>query len=349
MRKRNICIALIGAVAVSVLIVPLLIPVPAKLIYVLTSPPASGGKVWTTCIAVNPDANLLAIGYSYGYNRIRVLRMPTMHQIVTFKEDGWVKAISWSCDGSFIASYTTRLKEGSFSESVGRVKVWDLEGRKVMWECEGGGVVCFHPNGPILAVGGKETLKLFRIPTMRIVWVARLPKRWTTNTLKFSPRGELLAIGGLNASREHPSTVVFVFRVRDGKLLTSWRCTGSPTHAYCEVSDIAFHPDKLQLVIGTGYGETFRWDIGSGETITYPNSGLAVAFSPDGRLIATASHRGIIIVRDSRTGKIFAKWKGHRIGIKAITFNQKDGLLFSCAADGRFVIWKISGYEIERK
>ena len=54
-------------------------------------------------------------------------------------------------------------------------------------------------------------------------------------------------------------------------------------------------------------------------TLTHPNAAYGVAFSPDGRRVASASLDNTIKLWDAATGKELAHLKGHGDGVCGVT------------------------------
>jgi WD40 repeat protein len=69
------------------------------------------------------------------------------------------------------------------------------------------------------------------------------------------------------------------------------------------------------------------------------NSGLGVAFSPDGRRLANGSRDHMIQIWDARTGRELTSCKGHSSTVGSVMFSP-DGLsLASASADGTTRVW----------
>jgi WD40 repeat protein len=87
------------------------------------------------------------------------------------------------------------------------------------------------------------------------------------------------------------------------------------------------------------------WDIKSGECLRiFPqNSHLirAVAFSPDGRLLANMSHQRVGLW-DVNTGECFKTLQGHTSQIYAIAFSSDGETLVSCSMDSTIKLWDVN-------
>src|SRR5262245_59172246 len=74
----------------------------------------------------------------------------------------------------------------------------------------------------------------------------------------------------------------------------------------------------------------------------------AMAFSPDGRLIATGGSDTAIKIWDAATGRVLRTLNGHVGGVKAVAFSPDGQRLGSGGNDGRIRFWEIaSGVEAD--
>ncbi len=69
---------------------------------------------------------------------------------------------------------------------------------------------------------------------------------------------------------------------------------------------------------------------------------LALAFSPNGNLLATGSTNGVVNIWDIASDKIVASLNGHTDWIRAVEFSHDGNLLVSCGDDQTLRIWDVN-------
>jgi WD40 repeat protein len=68
-----------------------------------------------------------------------------------------------------------------------------------------------------------------------------------------------------------------------------------------------------------------------------------IAFSPDGKLLASGGDDGTVRLWDVGTGKEVRKYAGHEDAVRAIAFSADGTRLASASADTTVLIWEVAG------
>lgn len=113
-----------------------------------------------------------------------------------------------------------------------------------------------------------------------------------------------------------------------------------------------FSPDGEYIAVGHHIRGIFAlWNVSTGELVRrFPGArgaGTAIAFSQDGRLVATGSINDQIMVWETKTGKAVSTMNGHQRPIMSIAFSPDGTRLVSSGHDRKVKLWDVSkGREI---
>ncbi|WP_159024550.1 WD40 repeat domain-containing protein [Streptomyces scabiei] len=277
-------------------------------------------------VAFSPDGRLLASGSGDGW--VRVWDPVGRRQLDEPPEatGAPVSSVAFSPDGRWLAS-------GSVD---GNVRVWrppgkDRRARELPWlreqtdeplTCVGAGScsVAFSPDGKLLAVGsGDGVVQLWNLSAPYQIGHERTAFRAKACSVAFSPDGKLLAV-----------------EYGDGSVQLR-----EPTgHARYEIS--------ADLLASRNAGKARRQHgimkrafLGARPSAEEPRAGVgagAVAFSPDGSLLATASGDGILRLWDP-AGRQEIRGPVGMFPVVAMAFSPDGSLLATASGDGMVRLW----------
>jgi WD40 repeat protein/serine/threonine protein kinase len=247
-----------------------------------------------------------------------------------------VQAVALSRDEETIAS----------AGQDGTVRIWSAATGKLLRTLEGHAgpvhAVSLHPDGERVASGGEDaTLRVRNRRTGETI-LNLAPFNHRVLGLAHHPDGKELASAG-----------------KDGTVRLWELPTGTPRRQFDLPGDlprdgafscVAYNSDGTLLCAGVSLGQNapqlapiLIWDRDSGERKlrlpAHQGATLAVAFSPDGTLLATAGADRLVKVWDVKRGELVVICPGHRAAVQGVAFSPDGARLFSAGADHTVHIW----------
>jgi WD40 repeat protein/serine/threonine protein kinase/tetratricopeptide (TPR) repeat protein len=271
-----------------------------------------------TAAVFSPDGRLLAYTgfdpYRDGKERfslpIEVWDIKTGRHLHSLPGSNGSVSASFSPDSSLLAVCT--IWDNA-------VQIWDVQAGKHLrsWPVES--PPAFHPNGRELVSGGKSNVTFWDVRTGKTI--RQLPALGGRLTL--SPDGTLFA--------ESNNKAVTVRETATGRELNRFAHGALALDHFVEGPQVAFSPDGAYLLEATNPPRI--WETRTGallhELSGYPGLVMGVAFSPDGRLAATAGSQGVIHIWDVPSGVERFYFRGHREWAACVNFHPDGWCLVS--------------------
>ncbi|MDP6438745.1 MAG: protein kinase [Candidatus Brocadiia bacterium] len=253
--------------------------------------------------------------------------------------------------GDFVPGVAFRPGGGelAYCGSDGMVRIVDIDPAAEVrqpFELPGKAIpraLAFSPDGKRLAVGAEDTTcHVYNLESAgRQTWASGHLSR--LNGVAFSVDGRVL----LTAS---------------GDAVKLWDVVMPNPRELLELSDAAWPAAVLRLAAGKGYVgekavrgvlaartgelEVSVWELGFEHDpmrFDCDTAPMALAFSPDGRLLAAGCRGGWVRLWDWETAELLAEGKGHKRGVVALAFSPRGRLLATGGNDEKILLWDVTG------
>ena len=320
-----------------------------------------GTEAWVSGDARKPPTQHTSEGGRVGFSRdgkhlinlganntIRVRDIETGASVQTLTgTGGYTKTMGFSSAGNYLG-IRIRYKNAVELWSEETIARFPHEMRVMTAELSG--------DGALLATGGRDNkVRLWDVETEKLHQTLS-GHIGPIQGLAFSPDGTLLvSSGGRNWEEQAGDDgITYTFSSGEGvvdKTAKVWNVTTAENIATFEHLDavraIAFSPDGTLLATSAG-----RTDIRSTKawqdiaTLSTVNA-TSLAFSPDGTRIAVgmSGRQSTVQIWDIATRKPIATFIGHKRGIRSLAFSPDSRLLASGGSDGVIYLWNLTSDE----
>lgn len=233
----------------------------------------------------------------------------------------------------------------ALSDYSGDICLFDLNTGKLTTTLSPGGqshmsAVAFSPSGGVLAGAYDDSAYLWNPATGKLTATFHEAGSKSVSTVAFSPDGRILAAGTEAGS-------VYLWNTATGALTATLHDPASQG-----VSNVTFNESGTSLAVADDNGSTYLWNAASdtlSATLKDPPSqnqgGVeAVAFSPDGGVLAAAALQSVYIW-NTATGALIATLNDpSRFGPTpvSVAFSPDGKILAFGDADGNAYLWDMS-------
>jgi WD40 repeat protein/beta-lactamase regulating signal transducer with metallopeptidase domain len=297
-------------------------------------------------MAFSPDKKTIATATEA--NTVKLWDLATGKELARLDGDlyRW-HCLAFSHDGKLLA---VGGGEWNGDKLKGQVNFWDTETHKLVGKLTGHAqpVLClaFSPDKKTIATGANDaTVRLWQLDGFKEIGAMEGHDSWVEG-VAFTPDG------GTVISSSHDGTV----RLWDAAKRTP--VTRLDGHVP-PVRTVAVSHDGKQLFTGGAARMLKAWDLTTHKELAHfqPKSGpvgeesivLATAYSPDGKLLATAHENGAITLRNAANGDYLRTLEGHEDGATCLAFTKDGKTMISGGVDHTVRLWEVETGKLRAK
>ncbi|MFO0808342.1 MAG: protein kinase [Gemmataceae bacterium] len=322
------------------------------------------GLGWVLAAAISPDGRTLAAAGTskeranvYGTSDVALVDIATREETGRLPGGGWAAmSVAFAPDGATLAvtAKAEYRREGDKDVvTTPSINLWDVATRTKRREFASFGngqpaahTVAFSPDGSMLVAANSSAERLYEVSSGRLLWENMVNG---TAAVAFSPDGRTVVRGNYN-----DGTVTFLDPAtgREGRKFGQRYGGGYTSSWYDFVGNrcLATSPNGRRVALSgrtndfSAPGVVRVYDAADGhaiaELIGHRAEVWAVAYSPDGRTIATGSEDHTVKVWDAATGLELLTLRGHSARVSSVAFSPDGTLLVSAAWDGTVRLWR---------
>jgi WD40 repeat protein len=247
---------------------------------------------------------------------------------------GRVRSLSFSADGGLLASCAGHGLAVSLWDLTRRGKRSFLSGHR-----ERVTQVLFAPAEPLLASRDTWSVTLWDAARRR-EWPHQIGPTGFSFGIAFSPDGRSLVVG----RNDGPSYEVTHLDVASGNVVLERQVRSGERSWLTAGRGLAYSPAGDGLAVLDHDGRAHLWGLSPvGLRAQLPQWGSvhALAFSPDGRLLAVGTGP-VVRLWAAAGGELLATLKGHRLMVTGVAFTPDGRLLASASTDDQVKLWDVA-------
>jgi hypothetical protein len=191
------------------------------------------------------------------------------------------------------------------------------------------------PWAPLIAVSGQRQIVLYHSESGQLLGILPFPEG-DVQSLRFSRDGAYLFAGG---GKHGAKGMAALYDVATGKRLTT----------VGDELDIALGADINDSLTKVALGGPLKIvrivDVQTDQPLfelkKHTDWVYAVAFSPDGVLLASGDRSGGIHVWEAETGRLYLDLVGHQGAVRSLAFQPDGNILASASEDGTIRYWEM--------
>ncbi len=276
-----------------------------------------------------------------GDEDLRTIPWRLLHQWSTagqrelYRHADKVLAVAYSADGKLLAS----------AAMDGTIRVWDVAAARPVCDLRGHtndvNELAFSPDGRLLASAADDSsVRLWTLDGSAEPRVLANFSNLAAYGVAFSPDGSLLAVACEDSK-------VRLWNTHDWTLSQTWSAHTK------RVNQVAFSADGSRLVSCSSDGTVCIFSVERGEVLvtfegkkTEDASFSRVAFSPDGRSVATASWtERVCRIIDAEDGTLIRKLSTNDGAVHTLAFSPDSRMLATGQRNGIVRLWSMATYD----
>ncbi len=207
--------------------------------------------------------------------------------------------------------------------------------------------IAFHPHQSGLLFSGDRAgqIRLWQVDKLTEL-ISINSQQSKVNCLAISPDGRLMISGGSDKTIK-----IWLLGLTDERSIDNLATFKAHQLA---VNGVAFNPIEGEVSFASVSSDrrVILWEMESATPLSiftaHTQAVKTLAFSPDGKLLATAGDDGLILIWDMDCRKLVQTLSAHRWTISSLSFLANGNTLISASWDGNIKFWQVnSGQEID--